>query len=197
MPSLPKGWKPSAILFTTFTLLVFLTNLSVLIWATTHTSHPTSSSTSTRILHSSSTQAECTTLTDLNRWAHLAINILSTVLLSGSNFCMQCLSAPTRADINSAHAQGRWLDVGVPSVHNLRWIRGRRRWLWSVLGVSSLPLHLLYVACFFLCLYGLWMFGLIREIQLQFGGVYVDVGEQLRCILCGSRISGIHGREYF
>jgi hypothetical protein len=79
----------------------------------------------------------CGRVESLNFWIHLAINVLSTALLSGklsraplimnlllticqaSNYCMQCLSAPTRDEINSAHAQGKWLDIGVPSIRNL------------------------------------------------------------------------------
>ena len=142
---LPRGWKVSALLFTAFCSLVFITNLSVLIWAATHNHGP---SDMTLILRTGSNSAQCEAIQDLNKWGHLLINVLSTVLLSGSNYCMQCLSAPTRSDINSAHLDGRWLDVGVPSIHNLRWISRRRLYLWLVLGLSSLPLHLLYARSF-------------------------------------------------
>ncbi len=56
---------------------------------------------------------------DLSLWLHLVINALSTLLLSASNYCMQCLSSPTREEINNAHAQSIWLDIGVPSVRHL------------------------------------------------------------------------------
>lgn len=36
---------------------------------------------------------------------HIIINILSTALLAASNYVMQCLSAPTRPDVNEAHTQ--------------------------------------------------------------------------------------------
>ena len=52
-------------------------------------------------------------------WIHLAINVFSTLLLGASNYSMQCLSAPTRGEIDKAHSQGIWLDIGVPSVRNL------------------------------------------------------------------------------
>lgn len=57
---------------------------------------------------------------------------------------MQCLSAPTRKEIDRAHARGVWLDIGIPSVRNLRYISKRRVLIWALLGLSSLPLHLFY-----------------------------------------------------
>jgi len=41
----------------------------------------------------------------MNTWAHLAINMVSTGLLAGSNFCMQVLVTPTRADIGEFGVQ--------------------------------------------------------------------------------------------
>lgn len=76
---------------------------------------------------------------------HILINLLSTVLLTSSNYCMQVLCSPTRNEIDAAHRKGRWLNIGVLSPHNLRFIRARRVLLWWILGLSSLPLHLLYV----------------------------------------------------
>lgn len=146
--TVPRGWKASATLFTTFCALVFLTNLSILIWAATHKHGP---SDTTLVLRTGANAAECAHIQNLNKWGHLLINVLSTVLLSGSNYCMQCLSAPTRADINAAHRRGKWLDVGVPSIHNLvgGGIERRRTVLWVVLGLSSLPLHLFYNSAVF------------------------------------------------
>ena len=57
---------------------------------------------------------------------HLLINALSAGLLAASNYCMQCVSTPTRENINKAHAQHRWLDIDVSSIRNLRNISGFR-----------------------------------------------------------------------
>lgn len=81
---------------------------------------------------------------EASRWLHLMVNILSTALLAASNYCMHCLSAPTRQDIDEAHSKRRWLDIGVPSIRNLRSISKARVFLWSLLAISSIPLHLLY-----------------------------------------------------
>jgi hypothetical protein len=91
-------------------------------------------------------QGECSKITRYNIVAHLIINVMSTLLLSGSNYCMQCLSAPTRRDIDNAHKQGIALDIGIPSLRNL--VAFSPNWkvlMWTLLGISSLPLHLLSV----------------------------------------------------
>lgn len=74
---------------------------------------------------------------------HLLINALSTLLLGASNMSMQFLAAPTRKEVDSAHKRGHWLDIGIPSLHNLSHIAWKRRVLWMALGLSSTPLHFL------------------------------------------------------
>lgn len=76
-------------------------------------------------------------------WAHILINTLSTALLSASNYTMQVLNSPTRHDVDKAHAKGRWYDIGLLSLHNLRSIPTKRIILCLVLGLSSTPFHLL------------------------------------------------------
>ncbi|KAK4208548.1 hypothetical protein QBC37DRAFT_325535 [Rhypophila decipiens] len=80
---------------------------------------------------------------------HILINFLCTSLLGASNFCMQCLSSPTRDELDEQHAQKRWLEIGVLSVRNLKSIARRRVWLWFVLGASSFPIHLLFNSAIF------------------------------------------------
>jgi hypothetical protein len=74
---------------------------------------------------------------------HIIINILSTALLTSSNYCMQILSAPSREELDWAHAHGTWLDIGIISFRNLRYVKRERLVFWLILGLSSLPLHLL------------------------------------------------------
>jgi uncharacterized protein DUF6536 len=90
-------------------------------------------------------QDECSKITRYNTGAHLIINALSTLLLSGSNYCMQCLSAPTRREIDNAHKRGIALDIGIPSLRNLAVLGRWKVLMWILLGISSLPLHLLSV----------------------------------------------------
>lgn len=88
-------------------------------------------------------EGKCKQTKRASLWLHLTINILGTILLSASNYSMQCLSAPTRAEIDKAHRRKRWLDIGVPSVRNLGRVSRRKLVLWLLLGLSSVPLHLM------------------------------------------------------
>jgi hypothetical protein len=90
----------------------------------------------------------CTTAARWTTGLHLLINLLGSVLLGASNYCMQRLVAPTRKELDAAHARKKWLDIGSPSVRNLFSIGRGRAALWILLGFSSLPLHLLWVISF-------------------------------------------------
>lgn len=82
----------------------------------------------------------------ISRWntlCHIFINVLSTILLSASNYTMQVLNSPTRYELDLAHAGGKWLDIGLVSFHNLRIISRKRAAICIVIAASSLPLHLL------------------------------------------------------
>ena len=75
---------------------------------------------------------------------HILINILSTVLLGASNVAMQCLAAPTRAELDKAHEKGTWMHIGVFGLRNVRFMSWGRILLCVVLALSSVPLHLVY-----------------------------------------------------
>ena len=90
-------------------------------------------------------EGSCDKSKAIGLWLHLGINALSTLLLSASNYTQQCLAAPTRSEIDAAHARRRWMDIGVPSVRNLFRIKLERTCLWIAIGLTSIPLHLMYV----------------------------------------------------
>ena len=118
-----------------FVLVVFVLNISFTLWKLAHKpiKHERG------ILH----ESDCDQVRHLNITAHVIINILSTIFLASSNYCMQCLSALTRPEMDKEYAQGRWLDIGILSVRNIRRINRKRALLSTSLGVSSLLLHLL------------------------------------------------------
>ena len=89
-------------------------------------------------------EGSCKTTRRLSLWLHLVINVLSTLLLGASNYTMQCLASPTREEVDRAHSQNRWLDIGVPSIRNLTRISSQRKVLWWLLVISGVSLHLLY-----------------------------------------------------
>lgn len=127
------GWRFGALNFAIWASIVFLINFIVTIWGLT----------AGHFGRGVLLEGDCDRVKKLNTGLHVFINILGTILLSGSNYCMQALSAPTLSEVRTAHASGKWLDVGVPGISNLRHISKRRVVLWSLLGLSSLPLHLL------------------------------------------------------
>ncbi|KAI1443085.1 hypothetical protein F5Y02DRAFT_226996 [Annulohypoxylon stygium] len=105
-------------------------------------------------------EGDCNKVKTLDQWLHLLINFLGTGMLSASNYCMQLQAAPTRQDIDRAHeaeayrrdpnhSEGRWLDIGVPSLRNLRYISNWRRVGWVLLAISSIPIHLMYNSAVF------------------------------------------------
>ncbi|KAI9782505.1 MAG: hypothetical protein M1839_004991 [Geoglossum umbratile] len=94
-------------------------------------------------------EGKCHRVRTMNLRLHVAISVLSTTLLSASNYCMQTLSAPTRAEVDRAHSKRAWLDIGLPSVRNLWRISGSRVAMWWCLALSSVPLQLMYNSAVF------------------------------------------------
>jgi hypothetical protein len=127
------GWRVAALNFAICASVVFMLNLVVTVWG----------SVSLKKNEGALGEGNCGQVKRLNTALHVLLNVFSTILLSGSNYCMQCLSAPTRDEIDKAHAAQRWLDIGIPSIRNLRYVNRRKLVLWFLLGISSVPLHLL------------------------------------------------------
>ena len=88
-------------------------------------------------------QGRCSQSSLITTALHVVINILSSLLLGASNLCMQRLASPTRAEVQKAHQRYEWLDIGIPSIRNIRYIDRRRLCAWLLLGFTSLPLHFL------------------------------------------------------
>ena len=86
----------------------------------------------------------CRSSNTINIIGQVIINILATLLMAASNYCMQILSSPLREEVDAAHAAKKWLYIGVPNLKNLRHIPWTRRMLCLILVVSSLPVHLLW-----------------------------------------------------
>ncbi|KAE8374338.1 hypothetical protein BDV26DRAFT_45048 [Aspergillus bertholletiae] len=89
-------------------------------------------------------ESGCDHIHSIDSRLHYALNVIATVLVSASNYNMQCLTAPTRGEVDRAHAQRKWLDIGVHSIRNLSFIRRAKLVLWLALLLSTLPLHLLW-----------------------------------------------------
>lgn len=134
-----QGWHFGMTFVTALTLTIFIVNTILAIVAATDT----------RFLNEEGIvtifKGSCKTVDWWSRVLHIVINILSSALLAASNYTMQCLAAPTRDEIHTAHAKGDWLDIGVPSLRNvIGRISARRTVLWWLLCLSSLPIHLVF-----------------------------------------------------
>ena len=136
-----NGWRVGVAVCASTATLVLIINISLTIWASAKIGLSDGLATIQ--------DGSCQKTQNLSLWLHLAINALSTALLAASNYCMQCLSSPTREEIDQAHSHNKWLDIGVPSVRNLRNIARRRIVLWWLLAFSGIPLHLLYNSAIF------------------------------------------------
>jgi hypothetical protein len=88
-------------------------------------------------------EGNCAASRSLNTGIHVLINLFSTLLVTASSYCMQVLSAPSRREVDSAHSQRRWLDIGILSFRNLSRVSKWRCFLWILLSISSVSLHLL------------------------------------------------------
>ncbi|TRX95697.1 hypothetical protein FHL15_003251 [Xylaria flabelliformis] len=99
-------------------------------------------------------------VTTINIALHLLINVVSTLVyvtfsdtwpvwLASSNFFMQVLNSPSREEIDRAHAAGSWLDVGVSSIRNTFRLSKFKSSCWTVLFLSSVPIHLLFNSAVF------------------------------------------------
>lgn len=129
------GWKFSLRVGALLATVVFAMNAAILIW--TLASHHEIGN-GRAVLY----QGNCQTVRSKNTWIHLYINVASTLLLSASNFSMQFLSAPTRKDTDRAHSRKKWMDIGIPSLHNIFHLEKGKATIWSLLAVTSLLLHL-------------------------------------------------------
>ena len=131
------GWHTGVLASATSVVVVLVINVILTIYAATEY----------KIENGIGTlyEGNCPKSRRMGLWLHLGINVLSTVLLSGSNYTQQCLTAPTRREIDAAHARRRWMDIGVPSLRNLLRIKLERTLLWVAIGLTSIPLHLVYV----------------------------------------------------
>ena len=115
---------------------------------------------------------DCNSTSRLGFWLHLIINGLSTLLLGASNYSMQCLSSPTRSEIDRAHRNCTWLDIGIPSVKNLRRISWSRIVLWWALAISSIPLHLFWNSAVLSTLYSREYYVLVAPATFPAGPLF-------------------------
>lgn len=94
-------------------------------------------------------EGDCDQSSRLNLYLHLLLNVFSTLIIASSNFFMQVLNAPTREDVDRAHAKNRWLEIGVPSIRNILHLSRFKTIAWVLFNVTSIPIHLLFNSAIF------------------------------------------------
>ncbi|KUJ12911.1 uncharacterized protein LY89DRAFT_721741 [Mollisia scopiformis] len=137
----PSGWKAGVRICAATAATICILNAILAIWAVANHEHVDGLS----YLYTGG----CKEVAKMNFWIHLGINAMSAILLSGSNYTMQVIGSPTRRDVNDAHTKRRWLDIGILSTRNLRAISWGRIALWTILGLSSVSIHLMYSTVIF------------------------------------------------
>lgn len=131
-------------------LVTLIFNVAVTIWAGTLPNVDDGGTfNGRRVLY----EGSCDKSRQINTGLHLLINLLSSVLLGATSYAIQCLSAPTRKQIDDAHAKYDYLDIGIISVRNLLRQTPLTRVLWFALMLSSVPLHLLSVQTTNICIF--------------------------------------------
>ncbi|KAJ5266633.1 hypothetical protein N7478_009441 [Penicillium angulare] len=136
-------------------------------------------------------KGKCSTTKTWDVALHFVINGLSTFILGASNYCMQSLVAPTRQEVDKAHAQGIWLDIGCASIKNLRAIGRSRLILWIVLMLTATPFHLLYNSMLFESLSTNEFGAMVGPKDLNSSNVYDLTTPAInKCVSCPS-INGI------
>jgi hypothetical protein len=129
------GWRSGVAGFSLLTSVILLLNISALSWTATHLDDGAYATVAVQ---------SCKNIGKLTSYAQFGINAFSTGLLAGSNYCMQCLSSPTRKEIDAAHAKNSYLNIGILSWRNVISFRKRRICLLLALVLSSVPLLAVY-----------------------------------------------------
>lgn len=135
LPNAHTGWRRGILYCISTALLVLLCALAFMGWASARAMQ----SAGIPVLY----RGDCKRSKNMSTAAHVVINALSTLLLGASNYCMHVASAPSRRDVDSMHSRKKVLDIGLNSVSNIFKLSWDRRIVWCLLGLSSIPLHLM------------------------------------------------------
>lgn len=97
----------------------------------------------------------CATARAINWGLHAIVNLVVVVFILGANYVFQVLSSPTRSDVARAHGLKRWLEIGVPSLSNLRHVSRLKAFLALLLPAVAVTIQLLYNSVLFVTTTGL------------------------------------------
>jgi len=139
-----SGWRMGALL--NFILLATCLTLELIMLIVAEVQdRRQSNSGSDGVLYS----GDCRTINRLTVSIALIVNIIATAMIASSNYMMQCLIAPTASELQKAHANLRYLRIGVSSPMNLEHISWRKALMWCLMALTSVPVHLLFNSAFY------------------------------------------------
>lgn len=187
------GWRKTAVINTIIVGFFAIANFSTMVWSLAK-----SGSSENNVF----SQGDCNKISLLNTFLHLLLNIASSLIIASSNFFMQVLNSPTRAEVDRAHTHKRWLEIGVPSLRNVLNVSPYKSLAWALFSLSSIPIHLLFNASIFTVDHSRseWSMALISETLLT-GAPYFLPGAALT--LNGAHCSRSkfsndeYGQEYY
>lgn len=130
-----NGWRGEMLRIAIFSTFLWLVNIVVYVVLFTKTNRT----------HGSGIIMDglCSGVERANTMIHMALNIMTSLMLAASTFAMDSLCCPTREEVDMAHAKGQSLSIGGLSMRNFRFISRSRSILWILLWITSVPLHLL------------------------------------------------------
>ncbi|KAH6984343.1 hypothetical protein BKA56DRAFT_630797 [Ilyonectria sp. MPI-CAGE-AT-0026] len=138
---LGDGWRRTALLNTILTCTLTTFGFILLSYSISK-----SGSLSTNFIIA---EGNCKKTKSVNTWLHLLLNACSTGILASSNFFMQVLSSPTRAEVDRAHRDNVALKIGVQSMRNLWRGSGVKLTCWTLFFLGSFPLHVIFNSAIF------------------------------------------------
>jgi hypothetical protein len=129
------GWRAGLVRSFLLSFVALIVNISVYSWLF----RTYEAESGTAMLR----RGSCGMVRSANTGIHVALNVLSTLILGASTYAMQGITAPTRKEVDAAHAKGKWVEIGTQSLRNLLYVRRRNAWVWLLLAITSMPFHLL------------------------------------------------------
>ncbi|KAF4974688.1 hypothetical protein FZEAL_8435 [Fusarium zealandicum] len=136
--TLMAGWRGGVALNVLLALLVLVAAIVCLALASAKGHISTSDSS---LMEGSSEAVQA-----ISRGILAAVNVFAIVLIAGANYVVQILSSPTRAEVDIAHQNLKWLDIGIPSLRNLSTISSSRAALAIITMVLAVSSQVIYNA---------------------------------------------------
>lgn len=124
------GWRAGILLNVLLSFLVLVAGFVCLILAISKASITAGES----VIYAGS----CAMASHINWALHAAISVFAIVLVAGANYVFQVLSSPTRTEVDAAHEKKKWLDIGIPSVRNFRYIASSRVFLAIIILLAAM-----------------------------------------------------------